>query len=284
VLVGEAGVGKAALVKGLAQRIVEATVPPELAGKRIITLFLSSLMSSARRSEERAAEVISEVTASKDVIVFIEELFLPAGREGRLEAVNVIRAPLARNEFRCIASATPAEYQASLEKEPWLDRHFHAIMVPAPDEADAIKILFGIRTRYEKFHGVTYTDEALELAVRHSVRYLPLRALPDKAIDLIDEAGALVKVRPESLPGEVTDCERRIRFVTERMENAISSHEFEKARFYDDELKKEREKIRVLREQYKLGETAGRTVTRKDIEEVIARWIGMPVSSIGQDS
>jgi ATP-dependent Clp protease ATP-binding subunit ClpC len=282
VLVGEAGVGKAAMVKGLAQRIVESTVPPELAGKRIISLFLSSLMSSTRRSEERAAEAIRELVESHDVIVFIEELFVPAGREGRLDAVNIMRAPLARSEFRCIASATPSEYQASLEKEPWLDRHFHAILIPAPDEADAIKILFGIRSRYEKFHGVTYTDEALEFAVRHSVRYLPVRALPDKAIDLIDEAGALVKVRPQSLPDEVVECERRIRFATHQMENAISNHEFEKARFYDDELVKERENLKLLKQRHQLDETAGRTVTRKDIEQVIARWIGIPISSIGQ--
>jgi ATP-dependent Clp protease ATP-binding subunit ClpC len=284
VLVGEAGVGKAAMVKGLAGRIVENKVPPELAGKRIVHLYLSSLMAASRHSEEHAAEVISELVESRDVIIFLEELFVPAGREGRLDAVNILRAPLARSEFRCIASATPAEYQAGLEKEPWLERLFHPITVPAPDEADAIKILLGIKTRYEKFHGVTYTDEALEYAVRHSVRYLPLRSLPDKAIDLIDEAGSCVKVRSQLLPEEVTESQRRFRFVKEQMESAIANQEFEKARFYSDELDKEIENRKLLEQKYQIDNAPKRSVTRKDIEEVIARWIGIPVSSVGQES
>ncbi|HTV54783.1 MAG TPA: Clp protease N-terminal domain-containing protein, partial [Terriglobia bacterium] len=280
VLVGEPGVGKAAMVKGLAQRIVESKVPPGLADRRIVALFLSSLMAGTRRSEEKVVAVIGELTEVRDVIVFVEELFVPAGREGLLDAANILRPPIARGELRCIASATQAEYQASLEKEPWLDRHFHAIAVPAPDETDAIKILFGIRDRYEKFHGVTYTDEALECAVRHSNRYLPLRSLPDKAIDLIDEAGACVKVRPQLLPEEVIESQRRIRFVKERMEIAIANHEFEKARLYSDEVDKETHKRKLLDQQYQIE----RSVTRKDIEEVIARWTGIPASSIGRES
>jgi ATP-dependent Clp protease ATP-binding subunit ClpC len=283
VLVGEPGVGKAAMVKGLARRIVESKVPAELADKRIVALFVSSLMAGTRRSEEKVAAVIRELIDARDVIIFVEELFVPAGREGLLDAANILRPPIARGELRCITSATPGEYQASFEKEPWLDRHFHAITVPAPDETDAIKILFGIRDRYEKFHGVTYTDEALEYAVRHSNRYLPLRALPDKAIDLIDEAGACVKVRPQFLPDEVIESQRRVRFVKERMEMAIANHEFEKARLYSDEVDKEIQKRKLLDQKYQIDNAAERSVTRKDIEEVIARWTGIPVSSIGQD-
>jgi ATP-dependent Clp protease ATP-binding subunit ClpC len=284
VLLGEAGVGKAAMARGLAQRIVDNNAPPELTGKRIVALYLSSLMAGSRRSEERVGTIISEFIEARDVIIFVEELFVPAGREGSLDAANILRPPLSRGEIRCIASATPADYRASVEKEPWLDGLFHAISVPAPDEADAIKILFGIRDRYEKFHGVTYADEAIEYAVRHSNRYLPLRYLPDKAIDLIDEAGACVKVRPHSLPAEIMDSQRRLKFVTERMEIAMANHEFEKARFYSDEMEKEKENLKLLREKRQIDEPAGRTVTRKDIEEVVARWTGIPISSIGQES
>jgi ATP-dependent Clp protease ATP-binding subunit ClpC len=284
VLVGEPGVGKAAMVKALAQRIVEGRVPPALAEKRIVALFLSSLMAGTRRSEEKVAAVISKLVEARDVVIFVEELFVPAGREALLDAANILRPPVARGELRCIASATPAEYEASLEKEPWLDRQFHAISVPAPDEIDAIKILFGIRDRYEKFHGVSYTDEALEYAVRHSSRYLPLRCLPDKAIDLIDEAGACVKVRPHLLPDEVTESQRRFRSLKERMEAAISNREFETARFYSDELDKEMQTRKLLDQKYQIEGAAERSVTRKDIEEVVARWTGIPVSSIGQES
>jgi ATP-dependent Clp protease ATP-binding subunit ClpC len=284
VLVGEPGVGKAAMVKGLARRIVESKVPAELADKRIVALFLSSLMAGARRSEEKVAAVIRELIETRDIIIFVEELFVPAGREGFLDAANILRPPIARGELRCITSATPSEYQASLDKEPWLDRHFHAVNVSAPNETDAIKILFGIRDRYEKFHGVTYTDEALAYAVRHSNRYLPLRALPDKAIDLIDEAGACVKVRPQLLPDEVVESQRRFRFAKERMEFAIAKHEFEKARFYSDEVDKEIQNRKMLDQKYHIEQAAERCVTRKDIEEVVARWTGIPVAAIRQEN
>jgi ATP-dependent Clp protease ATP-binding subunit ClpC len=284
VLVGEAGVGKAAIVQGLAERIVENKVPPELADKRIIALYLSSLMAGSRRSEERVGTVIGELSEARDVIVFVEELFVGAGRERGLDAANLLRPALSRGELRCIASATPAEYQASIEREPWLDRHFHAINVSAPGEADAIKVLFGIRRRYEQFHGVTYTDEALEYAVRHSIRYVPHRCLPDKAIDLIDEAGSCVKVRPQLLPDEVADCQRKIKSAIKRMEHAIAVHEFEKARLYSDEVEKEKENLRLLQQKYKIDEAAEHIVTRKDIEEVVARWTGIPISSIAQES
>ncbi len=148
--------------------------------------------------------------------------------------------------------------------------------VPPPNEADATKILFGIKDRYEKFHAVTYTDEAINFAVSHSNRYIPDRFLPDKAIDLVDEAGARVKLRQTSLPEEITEVQKRIKFIVHRMENAIANHEFEKARFYSDEERKERENLRALREKYHLDESSTGVVGREDIEDVVSRWTGVP--------
>ncbi|HEV2202308.1 MAG TPA: ATP-dependent Clp protease ATP-binding subunit, partial [Bryobacteraceae bacterium] len=152
-----------------------------------------------------------------------------------------------------------------------------------PNESDAIKILFGIKDRYEKFHAVAYTDDAIEAAVYTSSRYIPDRFLPDKAIDLIDEAGARVKLRQTTLPGEVADIQKSIKFIVHRMENAIANHEFEKARFYSDEERKERENLRLLREKYNLDDTSTGVVTKDDIEDVVARWTGVPMTAIKEE-
>jgi ATP-dependent Clp protease ATP-binding subunit ClpC len=164
---------------------------------------------------------------------------------------------LSRGEIQCIGATTPAEYRKSIEKDRSLERRFQAVKVPPPNEADAIKILNGIKDRYEKFHAVSYTDAAIKFAVSHSNRYIPDRFLPDKAIDLIDEAGARVKLRQTSLPEEITEVQKRIKFIVHRMETAIANHEFEKARFYSDEERKERENLRALREKYHLDDSAG---------------------------
>lgn len=280
VLVGEPGVGKAALVKGLAQRITEGNVPPPLESKRIIALQLSSLLAGTRRSEERLKAVLAELAQESDLIVFVEELFVPAGREELLDAANAIRPPIARGDIQCIVSATPADYSSAAGKEPWVSRYFHPISVPPPDEASAIKILFGIRDRYEKFHGVTYTDEALEYAVRYSTRYVPSRYLPDKAIDIIDEAGACLKVRQQRPPDEVLEAEKRCRFIERRMQASNANQEFEKARFYHDELRRENENLETLKESFGSGDPGKANVTRNDIEAVVARWTGIPVSEI----
>ena len=155
--------------------------------------------------------------------------------------------------------------------------------VPPPNEADAVKILFGIKERYEKFHAVAYTDEAIENAVYTSSRFIPDRFLPDKAIDLIDEAGARVKLRQTTLPSEVADIQKRIKFIVHRMENAIANHEFEKARFYSDEERKERENLRQLREKYNLDDSSTGVVTKDDIEDVVARWTGVPMTAIKEE-
>jgi ATP-dependent Clp protease ATP-binding subunit ClpC len=203
--------------------------------------------------------------------------------EGSLDAANILKPALSRGEIQCIGATTPSEYRKSIEKDRSLERRFQAVKVPPPNEEDATRILFGIKERYEKFHAVAYTDEAITSSVHTSVRFIPDRFLPDKAIDLIDEAGARVKLRQTTLPGDVADIQKRIKFIVHRMENAIANHEFEKARFYSDEERKERENLRQLREKYNLDDTSTGVVTKDDIEDVVARWTGVPMTAIKEE-
>ena len=223
---------------------------------------------------------------AQNCIIFIDELHTLVGAgsaEGSLDAANILKPALSRGEIQCIGATTPAEYRKSIEKDRSLERRFQSVKVPPPSEEDAKKILGGIKDRYEKFHAVSYTEDAIEFAVSHSNRYIPDRFLPDKAIDLIDEAGARVKLRQTALPEEITEVQKRIKFIVHRMENAIANHEFEKARFYSDEERKERENLRALRDKYHLDETSTGIVTREDIEEVVSRWTGVPISSIKEE-
>jgi ATP-dependent Clp protease ATP-binding subunit ClpC len=289
VLIGEPGVGKTAIVEGLAQRIADGDVPSFLSDKRILALDLSLIVAGTKyrgQFEERLKTIMKELMEAQNAIIFIDELHTLVGAgsaEGSLDAANILKPALSRGEIQCIGATTPAEYRKSIEKDRSLERRFQAVKVPPPSEAEGIKILFGIKDRYEKFHAVTYTDDALNGAVYHSNRYIPDRFLPDKAVDLIDEAGARVKLRQSSLPEEMIDVQKRIKFVVHRMENAIANHEFEKARFYSDEERKERENLRLLREKYNIDETAMGVVTQDDIEEVVARWTGVPVTSIKEE-
>jgi ATP-dependent Clp protease ATP-binding subunit ClpC len=289
VLIGESGVGKTAIVEGLAQRIANGDVPSFLSDKHILALDLSLIVAGTKyrgQFEERLKTIMKELMEAQNAIIFIDELHTLVGAgsaEGSLDAANILKPALSRGEIQCIGATTPAEYRKSIEKDRSLERRFQAIKVPPPSEADAVKILFGIKDRYEKFHAVTYTDDALNEAVYHSNRYIPDRFLPDKAVDLIDEAGARVKLRQSSLPEEMIDVQKRIKFVVHRMENAIANHEFEKARFYSDEERKERENLRLLREKYNIDETAMGVVSGEDIEEVVSRWTGVPVTAIKEE-
>ncbi|MGH8631181.1 MAG: ATP-dependent Clp protease ATP-binding subunit [Burkholderiales bacterium] len=288
-LIGEPGVGKTAIVEGLAQRIDDGEVPSFLADKRILALDLSLIVAGTKyrgQFEERLKTIMKELMENQNVIIFIDELHTLVGAgsaEGSLDAANILKPALSRGEIQCIGATTPAEYRKSIEKDRSLERRFQAVKVPPPTEADAIKILYGIKDRYEKFHAVTYTDESLEAAVYTSSRYIPDRHLPDKAIDLIDEAGARVKLRQTTLPEELADIQKRIKFIVHRMENAIANHEFEKARFYSDEERREREHLRALREKYHLDDSTTGVVTKEDIEDVVARWTGIPVTSIKEE-
>src|SRR6266704_3440590 len=281
VLIGEAGVGKTAIVEGLAQRIADDEVPSFLVDKRILSLDLSLIVAGTKyrgQFEERLKTIMKELMESQNSIVFIDELHTLVGAgsaEGSLDAANILKPALSRGEIQCIGATTPGEYRKSVEKDRSLERRFQSVKVPAPDEEQAVQVIQGVRERYEKFHAVSYTDESL--------RYIPDRFLPDKAIDLIDEAGARVKLPQATVPEEVGEVQKRVKFITHRMETAIANHEFEKARFYSEEERKEKENLRGLRERYKLDDASTGIVTREDIEEVVARWTGIGVTSIKED-
>jgi ATP-dependent Clp protease ATP-binding subunit ClpC len=289
VLIGEPGVGKTAIVEGLAQKIADGEVPSFLADKKVLSLDLSLIVAGTKyrgQFEERLKTIMKELMENQNSIVFIDELHTLVGAgsaEGSLDAANILKPALSRGEIQCIGATTPAEYRKSIEKDRSLERRFQAVKVPPPNEEDAIKIIMGIKEKYEKFHAVSYTDDAITFSVSHSNRYIPDRFLPDKAIDLIDEAGARVKLRQTSLPEEITEVQKRIKFIVHRMENAIANHEFEKARFYSDEERKERDNLRALREKYHLDDSSSGIVTREDIEDVVSRWTGVPITSIKEE-
>src|SRR5580692_8143344 len=261
VLIGEPGVGKTAIVEGLAQRIAEGDVPSFLSDKRILALDLSLIVAGTKyrgQFEERLKTIMKELMENQNAIIFIDELHTLVGAgsaEGSLDAANILKPALSRGEIQGIGATTPGEYRKSIEKDRSLERRFQAVKVPPPNESDAIRILYGIKERYEKFHAVAYTDEA----------------------------GARVKLRQTTLPSEVADIQKRIKFIVHRMENAIANHEFEKARFYSDEERKERENLRALREKYHLDESSTGVVGREDIEDVVIRWTGVPITSIKEE-
>ena len=289
VLIGEPGVGKTAIVEGLAQRISDGNVPSFLAEKRILALDLSLIVAGTKyrgQFEERLKNIMKELMEAQHALIFIDELHTLVGAgsaEGSLDAANILKPALSRGEIQCIGATTPAEYRKSIEKDRSLERRFQTVKVAPPNEEDTLKIIHGIKDRYEKFHAVSYEDEAVNFSVHLSNRYIPDRFLPDKAIDLIDEAGARVKLRQGSLPEEVVDVHKRIKFVVHRMENAIANHEFEKARFYSEEEQRERENLRVLQDKYNIDESAIGRVSREDIEEVVSRWTGVPVTAIKEE-
>jgi ATP-dependent Clp protease ATP-binding subunit ClpC len=289
VLIGEPGVGKTAIVEGLAQRIADGDVPPFLADKRILALDLSLIVAGTKyrgQFEERLKTIMKELMESQNAIIFIDELHTLVGAgsaEGSLDAANILKPALSRGEIQCIGSTTPGEYRKSVEKDRSLERRFQTVKVSAPNEEEAISVLEGVRDRYEKFHAVSFADEAIRYAVYLSSRYIPDRFLPDKAIDLLDESGARVKLRQAMLPEEVAEAQKKVKFYAHRMETAIANHEFEKARIYSEEERKEKERLRGMREKLKLDDSSIGLVTRDDIEEVVARWTGVQVTTIKED-
>src|SRR5216110_1057212 len=264
VLIGEPGVGKTAIVEGLAQRIVAGEVPSFLENKRILSLDISLIVAGTKyrgQFEERLKQIMRELMDNPHYIVFIDELHTLVGAgsaEGSLDAANILKPALSRGDIQCIGATTPAEFRKSIEKDRSLERRFQAVKVAPPSEDEAVEILNGVRERYESFHQVRYTEGALEAAVRQSSRYIPDRFLPDKAIDVIDEAGARVKLRVvaeqgnlDALSAPLTEWERA---TYGRAQALITDDE-------DDPLV--------------MGE-----VTRGDVEDVIARWTGIPITSL----
>jgi len=262
VLIGEPGVGKTAIVEGLAQRIVQGDVPSFLENKRILSLDLSLIVAGTKyrgQFEERLKQIMRELVENPQYIVFIDELHTLVGAgsaEGSLDAANILKPALSRGEIQCVGATTPGEFRKSIEKDRSLERRFQAVKVPPPTEEEAVEILDGVRERYESFHQVRYTDEALEAAVYQSHRYIPDRFLPDKAIDVIDEAGARVKLRVRREQGNLSDWSQISAWASEPSLSSVLDEEPD-----DDALVSEE-------------------VTRDDIEEVIARWTGIPVTSL----
>ncbi|MBE3111990.1 MAG: ATP-dependent Clp protease ATP-binding subunit, partial [Acidobacteria bacterium] len=290
VLIGEPGVGKTAIVEGLAQQIVHSEVPHFLLGKRLLALDISLIVAGTKyrgQFEERLKAIMKELTDNPNIIVFIDELHTLVGAgsaEGSLDAANILKPALSRGEIHCIGATTPAEYRKYIEKDRSLERRFQAVRVDAPSEAETVKILLGVRDRYEKFHRIEYTREAIEAAVYQSSRYITDRFLPDKAVDLIDEAGARAKLRDAGASGELGEINRSIRLAVEQMESAVSQRDFERAQFYRDQETSARESLQVVRERIDVESNGRRiVVTKQDIDETVSKWTGVPLASINED-
>ena len=262
VLIGEPGVGKTAIVEGLAQKIVYGDVPHFLADKRILALDISLIVAGTKyrgQFEERLKAIMKELTDNPNIIVFIDELHTLVGAgsaEGSLDAANILKPALARGEIRCIGATTPAEYRKYIEKDRSLERRFQAIKVDPPAERETIEILLGVKDRYETFHHVEYTREAIEAAVYQSSRYITDRFLPDKAIDLVDEAGARAKLREAGYSEEFGEINKSIRVAVEQMESAVSQKDFEKAQFYREQEVTARENLQFVREKFDVKSSA----------------------------
>jgi ATP-dependent Clp protease ATP-binding subunit ClpC len=291
VLIGEPGVGKTAIVEGLAQKIVYGDVPHFLADKRILALDISLIVAGTKyrgQFEERLKAIMKELTENPNIIVFIDELHTLVGAgsaEGSLDAANILKPALSRGEIRCIGATTPAEYRKYIEKDRSLERRFQAVKVDPPSEKETIEVLMGVKDRYEQFHHVEYTNEAIEAAVYQSSRYITDRFLPDKAIDLVDEAGARAKLREAGYNSEeFGEINRSIRVAVEQMENAVSEKNFEKAQFYREQEVQARENLQFVREKFDVKTNTRKvTVGKADIDEVVSKWTGVPLTSINQD-
>jgi ATP-dependent Clp protease ATP-binding subunit ClpC len=289
ILLGEPGVGKTAIVEGLAQRIVDGNVPLFIANKRILSLDLSLIVAGTKyrgQFEERLKGIIKELKENTDIIIFIDEIhsLIGAGSaEGSLDAANILKPALSRGEISCVGATTIREYRRYIEKDRSLLRRFQAINVAPPNEIETLQILEGVKERYENFHKVKYSDTAIRSAVYQSNRYITDRFFPDKAIDIIDEAGAKVKLRRVADTQNLRRLESEIRSIVKEMKKAISDKDFEKAVFLREreiELKEEVERFKQEREA--VGEEM-MEVTKKDIEEIISSWTDIPVTSIEAD-
>lgn len=289
VLIGEPGVGKTAIAEGLAQRIVNGNVPEILRNKRIISLSISSMLAGAKyrgEFEERLKKAIDEVQKHEDMIIFIDEIHTLVGAgatEGAMDAANILKPALARGEFQVIGATTLDEYKKHIEKDAALERRFQPVLVGEPSEEDALEILRGLRDRYEAFHKAKITDEALEAAVSLSSRYITDRFLPDKAIDVVDEAASKVRMKVFSAAPDVKALEIQLADVKKEKEAAVTAQEFEKAAEMRDEEKRIEKEINDKKNAAKENSDAKLVVTDEDIASVVAQWTGIPVSKIAQE-
>lgn len=290
VLIGEPGVGKTAIAEGLAQRIEQNNIPETLIAKRVVILDLASVVAGTKfrgEFEERLKKVIEEIRQAGNVIIFIDELHTLIGAgaaEGAIDAANILKPALARGELQCIGATTLDEYRKHIERDPALERRFQPITVDEPSLEDSLGILRGLRDRYEAFHRVKISDEAIEAAVKLSDRYITDRFLPDKAIDLMDEAASKVRLQSYVAPPGIKEKEAELEKIRQEKESAISAQEFEKAaqlRDVEQRLKAELELVKKDWEQQKGIEK--KTVTEDDIAHIVSSWTGIPVRKLAEE-
>ena len=290
VLLGEAGVGKTAIVEGFAQMVVDGLVPDILADRRIIVLDLAMMVAGTKyrgQFEERIKAVMNEVRRAKNTILFIDELHTlvgAGGAEGAIDASNVLKPALSRGEIQCIGATTLDEYRKYIEKDAALERRFQTVMVEPPSPKQAVEILRGLRDRYEEHHRVQITDDALETAVEMSTRYITARCLPDKAIDVIDEAGARVRLKSMVRPPDLKELEEEIQRLNTAKEEAVAEQKFEKAASFRDQADKLRKKKDQLTEEWreKSRQTDG-VVDAEVVAEVVAKMTGIPLTRLSSE-
>ncbi len=287
VLIGEPGVGKTAIAEGLAQRIIQGNVPQNIADKRVVALDLSSLVAGTKyrgEFEERLQKVLQEIKGSKEIILFIDELHTLIGAgsaEGSMDAANILKPVLSRGELQCVGATTLDEYRKHIEKDSALERRFQPVMVDEPTPEETIAILYGLKDKYEAHHRVTITDEAIETAVKLSNRYITDRFLPDKAIDLIDEASSKVRIASFKTPPDLKDIESQMAEVKKEKEEAINNQEFESAAKLRDKEKELSDHLKKMKNNWQKDQTTTTLVVDGDaIADIVASWTKIPVSRL----
>jgi ATP-dependent Clp protease ATP-binding subunit ClpC len=289
-LIGEPGVGKTAIVEGLAHRIVDGNVPETLQGKRLLTLDIGLLVAGTKyrgEFEERLKKVIDEIKTSGNCILFIDELHTIVGAgaaEGAIDASNILKPPLSRGEIQCIGATTLDEYRKHIEKDPGLERRFQPVIVAEPSTEDTVQILNGIKGRYEEHHRLTISDEAIEAATNLASRYIPDRFLPDKAIDLMDEASSRVRIKRGTVPIGLTEARKALESVRRDKELAISSQQYEYAAELRDREVQLMDKIKSMEQEWQIEKKQEKpVVTSDDIAEVVSMWTGVPTVRLTSD-
>ena len=286
-LIGEPGVGKTAVVEGLAQKIVDGSVPETLKDKTIVALDIPSMIAGAKyrgEFEERMKSVMDEVQKNPNIILFIDEIHTIIGAgaaEGAVDAANILKPALARGEMQVIGATTISEYRAHIEKDAALERRFQSVMVNEPTAEESVQILMGLRDKYEAHHKLKITDEAIEAAVSLSKRYITDRFLPDKAIDLVDEAASRIRISAFTSPESLKDMEEELKTISHDKEEAISAQNFERAARLRDDEKKLREEYEEKKSEWQRdNNNASHAVTANDIADVVTQWTGIPVSKL----
>lgn len=286
ILIGEPGVGKTAVTEGLAQRLINGNIPKVLASKRIISLNMASLVAGTKYRgdfEDRLKKIIDEIIENKNIILFIDEMHTLIGAgaaEGSMDAANILKPALSRGEIQVIGATTLKEYKKYIEKDSALERRFQTIMVNEPSAEDAISILKGIRNKYEKFHCAKITDEAIKAAVKISQRYITDRFLPDKAIDLMDEASAKVRLKTVNIPTNISQLEQKIQDLKKAKEKAIDNQDYELAATIRDQEIQIKEELATAKTAWEKQNNAQIAVTEEDIADVATLWTGIPVKRL----